>query len=97
MKKVNVQIRAEGFSETFSIRSGKGLQALCAEYKTPFEFDCRNADCGICIFKVTKGIDNRSAPTEVEADFLKAMRAGADERSACQCRVLGDVSISVEF
>ena len=82
-------------SET--IRSGLGFQALAAFKKTPIEFDCRQADCGICIVKVLKGMDQLSLPVEREADFLKAMRADQDERLACQCRIFGDVTVRVEY
>ena len=62
----------------------------------PIEFDCRKADCGICIFKTLKGHKNLSQPTKKEADFLNAMQAHKDERLACQCRVMDDVEILME-
>lgn len=79
------------------IRDGLGFQALCAKYpKTPIEFDCRKADCGICIIRVCDGAENLSLATPMEQDFLKAMRADPDERLACQCRILGDLCVRVE-
>jgi ferredoxin len=91
-----VRIIHEGQIKSFSLRHGMGVQALCKRHHTPIEFDCRRADCGICIVTVVTGEDNLSPPTASEADFLKAMRADPDERLACQCRVLGDVTIEVK-
>ena len=78
------------------MRKGLRLDALEAKHKTSLEFDCRKADCGICIFWVRSGRENLSEPAPAEMDFLKAMRAHPDERLACQCRVFGDVEIEVE-
>jgi ferredoxin len=83
--------------ESIRIRTGLGFQALCAAHETPIEFDCREADCGICIVTVTKGMENLSPPTPSEKDFLKAMNADERERLACQCRINGDVSVEVEY
>ena len=81
----------------YTLRYGMGLQALSAAHTTPIEYDCRHADCGICIIRVLNGGENLSEPTTREADFLRAMGADANERLACQCRVLGDISLKVEF
>lgn len=94
MSKVTVVTRRG--STTYELRQGLGFQALAAQQATPFEFDCREADCGICIMRVKKGRENLSPPTREEADFLKAMIAEPDERLACQCRILGDVTVEVE-
>ena len=79
------------------LRRGLGFLALAAANEIPVEFDCRKADCGICIVRVVEGASNLSQQTEREADFLKAMRADPEERLACQCRVHGDVTVKVEF
>jgi ferredoxin len=95
-KKVRLTIKSSRGEATYEVRRGLGFQAVCAEHETPIEFDCREADCGICIFKVLTQPDHLSKQTGMEEDFLKAMRADPDERLACQCRILGDVSILVE-
>jgi ferredoxin len=81
--------------KTLSLRRGLGLQALESRWPD-LEFDCRQADCGICIIRVRQGLDQLSPPTKREADFLQAMRAESDERLACQCRVFGDVELSID-
>lgn len=81
---------------TFELRQGSGLAALKAK-KSSIEFDCLDADCGICVVRVLKHPEHLS-PTELkERDFLAAMGADADERLACQCRILGDVTLKTEF
>ena len=86
-----------GERQTLTVRKGLGMQAVCARQVTPIEFDCREADCGICIFRVLEGQEHLSHPTRAEADFLKAMGADPEERLACQCRVHGDMVLKVEY
>lgn len=95
-KAVAVTIRHQGEVHVHKLRRGLGLQALAAAASTPIEFDCRAADCGICIVRVKEHPEHLSPPTTGEKDFLTAMRAAPDERLACQCRVMGDVTVEVE-
>ena len=82
-------------AETLALRYGLGLMAL--QRKTELiEYDCKEADCGICLVRVLQGADNLSAVTKREDDFLKAMRCDPEERLACQARVFGDVTLRVE-
>jgi ferredoxin len=96
-QKITLTIKTSKGIQTIEARKGLGFQAICATTPTPLEFDCRHADCGICIFKVLKGMSNLSEPTIPERDFLKAMHAGPEERLGCQTRIFGDVDIEVEF
>ena len=87
-----LKIMPEG--KIIEVRNGLGFQAL--ERKTnSIEFDCRKADCGVCLIKVTKGIENLSEADARERDYLKAMGAQQSERLACQARIFGDVEIEV--
>ena len=99
MEKCLIHIQTPKGAYDFSLRKGLGLMALQAmkDSEEAIEFDCKKADCGICIVKVLKGMDHLSAPTSAEADFLRAMHADDDERLACQCRVYADVDLQVEF
>lgn len=94
---VQVRIQTSKGETTHTIRRGLGFQALCSREKTAIEYDCRNSDCGICIFRVIEGQTNLSQKTVREADFLKAMGADPDERLACQTRILGNVVVCNEF
>jgi len=91
-----IHIHEQGQEKIYELRKGLGLQALSAGKASPLEFDCRKADCGICIMRVRAGMENLSEKTQAESDFLRAMRAQDDERLACQCRVFGDIEIEVE-
>ena len=93
---VKVTVKSKSAEASHSMRKGLGIQALCLRAKTPIEFDCRKADCGICIVHVINGAENLTEQTPAEKDFLIAMRADPDERLACQCRVLGDVELFVD-
>lgn len=97
MTQCKVTIRFKKDTQVFEVRRGLGFQALSAQYPTPIQYDCRKADCGICIFRVIEGAENLSPPTPHEADFLVAMRADPDERFACQCRIMGDVTVQVDY
>ena len=94
MPKVTIIHKQE--TGTHELRKGLGFQALAAQGSAPIEFDCRAADCGICIVRVIDGADHLSEPTTAERDFLKAMRADPDERLACQCRIMGDISVVID-
>ena len=95
IEKYEVQLAHKGEIRSCQLRKGLNLQAL-TEQTDWLEFDCRKADCGICILKVRDGADFLSPPTAAEAYFLRAMRADSDERLACQCRVFGPVSLEIE-
>lgn len=56
-------------------------------------FGCRTGTCGTCRVKITEGMENLSAHTPEERDFLTALDAAPDERLGCQFCVLGNVSI----
>lgn len=92
-----VRVKKKGVSKEYSLRKGLGFQALSAKEETEIEYDCRKADCGICIMRVLSGSENLSPATGEEADFLRAMHADPNERLACQCRILGDVEVVIEF
>lgn len=95
MEKHKVQISHKGETLEFGLRHGLGLQAL--ESSCPWlEFDCRKADCGICIVRVREGAAQLSSQTPAEKDFLRAMHAQDNERLACQCRVFGSVELEID-
>ncbi len=95
MAESKVEIIRGPQKDELNLRTGLGLLALQKKSEL-IEYDCKEADCGICLVRVLRGADNLSPVTTREADFLKAMRCDADERLACQARVFGDVSLQVE-
>jgi ferredoxin len=95
MEHVHITTCFRGETATHTLRKGMGLQAL-KPLPEGLEFDCRKADCGICIIRVRQGGEALSPPGPEEADFLRAMRADALERLACQCRVFGNVTFEID-
>ncbi len=58
------------------------------------EFGCRAGGCGICVIEVEIGVENLTRLEQKEADFLIWLgHAESNKRLACQCRLLGDVTI----
>lgn len=93
-----LQISHPGGHVELPIRPGLGLQAIASKCpQLPVEFDCRKADCGICLVKVISGAEDLSPPNPSELDFLKAMRADEDERLGCQIRIFGSVHLKSEL
>ena len=92
-----IEIKDSDQVKVYSCRSGVGFQALAVREDTGIEFDCRKADCGVCLIAVSEGMQNLSAPSEKEADYLKAIGAQPKERLACQANIYGDVSVSLSF
>ncbi len=95
MESSKITIIHKDQQQDINIRKGLGMQVL-GQRCTWLEFDCRKADCGICIVRVKEGRQNLSEPTAAEADFLKAMHARPEERLACQCRVFGPLTIEID-
>ncbi len=90
-----ITIHHKDHTQVLPLRHGLGLQVLGKDCKW-LEFDCRKADCGICIVRVQEGAEHLSAPTAPEADFLKAMHAAPNERLACQCRAFGPLTLEID-
>jgi ferredoxin len=84
-------------TEQHEIREGAPLQILDREsaWMMP-RFDCRKAECGLCIVYVTQGLKNLNKPLFIEEQTLRAMRAPANGRLACQIRVEGPVVIQLQ-
>jgi ferredoxin len=93
--KATLSVRKGNSIAEFTVRPGIGLQAVALRNPGWFEFDCRRADCGVCLVRVVAGAEGLSAPTTEESEFLQAMRAGAEERLACQVRIQGDCSLEI--
>ena len=95
--KVKVSVDHREGNHVSEERYGLSLMAMAMKGSMPIEFDCKKADCGICILRVKAGHENLSPKTNSETDFLQAMQAEKDERLACQCRVFGDIHLINEF
>jgi ferredoxin len=81
--------------KSLTVDQGSAIIDVCEHHDTSILFGCRDGACGACMVKVLDNPGNLSPMEDHERDFLETMAAREDERLACQCRVLGDVTIEV--
>ncbi len=81
--------------KNIDVEKGAAIIDVCEKIETSILFGCRDGACGACMIKVIENPQHLSAMEEHERDFLETMAAREDERLACQCRVLGDVTVEV--
>jgi len=81
--------------KTIEVEQNASMIDVCENIDTSILFGCRDGACGACMIRVIENPHNLSAMEEHERDFLETMAARDDERLACQCRVLGDVTVAV--
>ena len=81
--------------KTLEVQENEAIIDACENVDTSILFGCRDGACGACMIRVLESPQNLSPMGEHEKDFLETMAARENERLACQCRVLGDVTIEV--
>lgn len=70
--------------QRIEVEDGSPIEEACEEAGVPFA--CSGGICGTCIIEVLEGMENLSAPTQAEKDFIG--EAGLKrERMACQCSI----------
>ncbi|WP_394827563.1 2Fe-2S iron-sulfur cluster-binding protein [Pendulispora albinea] len=90
-----VKLRIATDALEIPVEVGTTLQEVCAANETSIIFGCRKACCGACIIRVIEGGENLSGLADSEQTVLEVLGADADRRLACQCTVLGDVTIEI--
>jgi len=78
---------------TLDVKHEQSLQTIARQTPLGVLFGCRDAACGSCVIRVLDNPQHLSPRTKREECLLKTMEANADERLACQCKILGDVTI----
>lgn len=91
MPKVNITTD----KKTIDVPQGYAMIDMCEDHDTSILFGCRDGACGACMVRVLEGADHLSPMKDDERDFLETMAAEPNERLACQCKVLGDVTLEV--
>jgi ferredoxin len=81
--------------KNIDVEAGAAIIDVCENHDTSILFGCRDGACGACMVRVVENPQHLSSMEEHERDFLETMAARDDERLACQCKVLGDVTIEV--
>jgi adenylate cyclase len=70
------------------------LLAASVKAGVPLNHRCGgHARCGTCLVTVVEGAEQLSEPGGAEIRVLQALRAGPDQRLACQTWARGDVSV----
>lgn len=90
-----VSIHVEDDQKTLEVEPNQNLAEICDEHPISLLFGCREASCGTCLIEVVRGIENLSPITADEQDLLEVLAPdNPHARLACQCVVMGDISIS---
>jgi ferredoxin len=76
------------------VPAGTSLMKVCDDKGASVQFSCRAGSCLSCVINVESGMQNLSAPTDVEKMTLEAFGCTPNQRLACQVTVNGDVVIS---
>jgi ferredoxin len=74
----------EDTDEEYEVADGEPIATACEEAGVPFA--CTEGVCGTCVIEVKEGMENLSAFTQEEQDFLGSLE---NERLACQCKLQG--------
>lgn len=74
----------EDTGDEVEVADGERIQEACEDAGVPFA--CTEGICGTCVIEVEEGMENLTAFTQEEEDFLGEMDT---ERLACQCRLKG--------
>jgi len=77
--------------EEREVLDGDLIAPICEESGVPFA--CTEGVCGTCVIEVVEGMEQLSAFTQEEEDFLGDQ---GKERLACQCRLKSGV-IKIRF
>ena len=72
----------EGTGEERELEEDSPIAEVCEEAGIPFA--CTEGVCGTCVVEVSEGMENLSAFTQEEEDFLGELDF---ERLACQCQI----------
>lgn len=79
----------------FNFKAGTEFtQAQRIDPSIPLKFGCQQGKCGVCIIKISQGIENLSRFTKQEkATLTKLNQDDGNHRLACQCAILDDITV----
>ena len=79
--------------ERYTVDNGSPIEEACEKAGVPFA--CSGGICGTCIIEVLEGMENLSAPSQAELDFI-GEKGVKKERMACQCRITSG-TVKIKF
>lgn len=81
-------------NKTLMLKAGTELARLpFLDASQPLNFSCCQGVCGTCAMTVIEGEANLSPPTAQEKETLERLGCPANTRLACQCALLGNVTV----
>jgi ferredoxin len=90
------KVKNQSTGEVVEVESGVDLKHVTREHGWNVAYGCEDGMCGTCIVKIVEGVENLSPLSEKEKNTLSVMGMEEDNfRLACQCKVLGDVTIEM--
>ncbi len=89
-------VRIHGSGEVIQTGILTSLLNALLSHGFPIQTLCGGkAQCGRCLIRIHSGLASLSPIREEERRKLQTLRAGADNRLACQCFARGEVEIEV--
>jgi ferredoxin len=82
---------------TVEVPAGTHLMKVAQDNGAGINFACGDGRCGVCICKVTKGMDLLNSPDEVEQQTLDMIGADADQRLACKLTLEKEGEVELEY
>ena len=84
------------FDKEINTSTNKNIFAAIQENNIDWMHACgTKGRCTTCKFTVVNGNDNISSKNEVEEKFTQENKLSNNERLACQCNILDDITILV--
>lgn len=92
------RVRFLPFGTSFDVRPGSSLMRAVLRARLPLARSCRGvAVCAACRVRVVEGAERLAPPGPAESALAAREPLRANERYACQARVLGDVTITTTY
>ncbi|HEY3353789.1 MAG TPA: 2Fe-2S iron-sulfur cluster-binding protein [Polyangia bacterium] len=84
--------------KAFDVRRGGTVLRAAVRARMHLGRSCRgDGVCAACKVRVLAGAAHLAPPTPVEQRLIARRPLDADERYACQARVLGDVTVTTSY
>ena len=89
------KVRFNAEDQELIVNKNETFLMLYEKFDSPLMFGCMEGNCGTCKIRVLENSQNLSPMNSMEKEFLDSIDALENERLACQCEILGDVTIDI--
>lgn len=80
-------------NQTVQVRRGERLSDVCETNDLAVDLACRSGACGTCLVQVVENPESLTPRSDVESRYFEVYDGSDDARLACQCHIVGDVTI----